>query len=127
MLLQTTQVNDSAATVSDRARGNCLPNFLRFCPSISTSSSGQKCPSIAFDRPYGVVPSLTTQVIVDRAHHSAHVLTAMSVATARLFMDLTCTAVRVCSCISASTQECEPCNVILLVSLGWIPWGGGVC
>ena len=65
MLLQSVQLVGSVAPVSGNAQSSCLPNFLRFCPSISTSSSGQQCPSIAFDRPYGVYPSLTSQVRVE--------------------------------------------------------------
>lgn len=63
LLLQTVTVQESDATsLTSADRTSCLPNFLRFCPSSSTSSSGQQCPTIAFDRPYGVYPFLTSQV-----------------------------------------------------------------
>ncbi|KAL3137643.1 hypothetical protein ABBQ38_004919 [Trebouxia sp. C0009 RCD-2024] len=51
-----------AASLTNDDRTSCLPNFLRFCPSTSTFSSGQQCPTIAFDRPYGVYPFLASQI-----------------------------------------------------------------
>lgn len=58
--LQTVKVAGSVADTADET--GCLPNFLRFCPATSTSSSGQECPTVAFDRPYGVYPEIENQV-----------------------------------------------------------------
>ena len=63
LLMQTVTVaGSSSTTVGSDDQTSCLPNFLRFCEAISTSSSGQQCPSISFRRPAKVFPSITNQV-----------------------------------------------------------------
>ncbi|DBA91536.1 TPA: hypothetical protein ACH3X1_003159 [Trebouxia sp. C0004] len=56
----TVTVAGSVADTADET--DCLPNFLRFCPAVSAASTGQECPSIAFDRPYAVYPSINQQI-----------------------------------------------------------------